>query len=413
MRNLCCMGAVLVCLAGCASPSYPGGWPSSASGINEWTDAITGHKVIRLSRCDGASQVFYFHQNPFTETGDKMAFMSTVEQGRCAFTVDLNTLEVRQVTTVNTGFEVVAPKSRMLYYLSGDLVFSTHLDTLETREIARVPPHYKWGRGLSVNADETLLAGCYCLGEEQYYTSNLPRDEWIRDIWEAKLPNGLYTIDIQSGEVREIYQVNEWLGHVQFSPTDPGAILFCHEGPAREVERLWTLRADGTELRKLHNKKYAREIQTHEFWSRDGTKIWVDFQLPSLSARIVPFLETVTYPRFFLASVDTQTLALKKYSYPMRYASRHFNTSPDHTLFCGDGEGGTFRLCPSGKWIFLYEIKDDKVRVEKLCSMEGHSYAPACEPNTHFTPDGKRIVFQSDAGGVSQVYAVTVTQDNG
>ena len=412
MKNIVYLYTILVLLAGCTAPSYPGGWPSAASGIEEWTDAVTGHRVIRLSRRDGANQAFYFHQNPFTETGDKMAFMGMAEQGRCAFTVDLDTLAVRQITTVNTGFEVVAPKSRMLYYMSGDKVLGTHLDTLETREIVQAPPHYKWGRGLSVNADETLLAGCYCQGEEQYYTSNLPRDEWLRSIWEAKLPNGLYTIDIQSGDVREIYHENEWLGHVQFSPTDPGLILFCHEGPAREVERLWSIRADGTQLRKLHNKKYAREIQTHEFWSRDGTKIWVDFQLPSRLARITPFLEAVTYPHFYLASIDTQTLALNKYPYPMRYASRHFNTSPDQDVFCGDGEGGTFRLCPSGEWIFLYKVEGDEVHVEKLCSMKGHSYAPACEPNTQFTPDGKWVVFQSDAGGDSQVYAVEVGDEN-
>jgi len=408
MKKLFYMAAVLVLMTGCASYSYPGGWPAAASGINEWTDAVTGNRVIRLSRRDGANQGFYFHQNPFTATGDKMAFTGTAEQGRCVFTVNLDTLEVRQVTTVNTGFEVVAPKSRMLYYMSGDTVLGTHLDTLETREIVQVPPHYQWGRGLSVNADETLLAGCYCLEEEQYYNSKIPREAWIRNIWEAKLPNGLYTIDIQSGTVNEIHHENEWLGHVQFSPTDSGLILFCHEGPAREVERLWSIRTDGTELRKLHNKKYAREIQTHEFWSWDGAKIWVDFQLPSPSARIAPFMEAVTYPCFYLASIDTRTLALKKYPYPMRYASRHFNISQDQTL-----EGGAFRLCPSGKWIFLYKIEGDKVCVEKLCSMKGHSYTPACEPNTHFTPDGKWVVFQSDAGGTSQVYAVEVGEEKG
>ncbi|HQH73400.1 MAG TPA: hypothetical protein PK360_15105, partial [bacterium] len=75
--------------------------------------------MIRLSRREGANEVFYFHQNPFTASGDKMAFMGHGDQGRCAFAVDLGSLEIRQVTTVNTGFEVVAPKSRILYYMSG------------------------------------------------------------------------------------------------------------------------------------------------------------------------------------------------------------------------------------------------------------------------------------------------------
>lgn len=395
-------------IAGCVNAPGPGAWPPTSSGENEWTDPATGHRVIRISRREGANEVFYFHQNPFTASGDKMAFMGYGEQGRCAFTVDLGSLEIRQVTTVNTGFEVVAPKSRILYYMSGDSVFGTHLDTLETREIVKAPPHYKWGRGLSVNADETMLAGCYCLGEEQYYTSDLPREEWIRDIWEAKLPNVLYTINIQTGEINEAYHENEWLGHVQFSPTDPTLIELCHEGPSREVERLWSIRADGTGLQKLHNKKYAREMQTHEFWSPDGSKVWCDFQTPGLLARLVPALEPLSFSRYYLASIDVHSLELKLYRNRMRYASRHFNISPDQTMFCGDGEGGTFRLCPSGKWIFLYKPEGDWLRVQRLCSMAGHSYAAACEPNTHFTPDGKWVVFQSDMTGSSQVYAVEV-----
>ncbi|HOT51532.1 MAG TPA: hypothetical protein PLI07_11155 [Candidatus Hydrogenedentes bacterium] len=79
-------------------------------------------------------------------------------------------------------------------------------------------------------------------------------------------------------------------------------------------------------------------------------------------------------------------------------------------MFCGDGEGGSFRLCPSGKWIFLYRIANGKLRIEKLCSMKGHSWKSHPEPNVHFTPDGKWVVFQSDTGGTLQVYAVSVAR---
>ncbi len=407
MRKIASFLAIVL-LAGCVSSADPNTWPPKSPRGNEWVDKYTGHKIIRLSRRDGTNEVFYFHQNPFPAVGDKMVFMGSTDKGRCAFTVDLKTFEIRRITTINTGFEVVAPKSRQLFYMSGDSVYSTHLDTLDTREIAKVPHHYTWGRGFSVNSDETMLTACYCLGEDKYYTSKMPREQWIREIWKGKLPNAIYTVDIRSGKIDEFYHENEWIGHVQFSPTDPTLIEFCHEGPGHDVDRLWVIRSDGTGLRKLHDKKYPRELQTHEFWSPDGSKIWCDFQTPSLPARVAPFMEAVTYPRFYLASVDAKTWELKLYPYQMRYASRHFNISPDQTMFCGDGEGGSFRLCPSGKWIFLYKIENGKLRVEKLCSMAGHSWKPYPEPNTHFTPDGKWVVFQSDAGGATQVYAVSV-----
>lgn len=399
---------VLVLLTGCSCRAEPGNWPPQAVGGNEWVDKSTGHKVIRLSRREQHSEVFYFHQDPFTESSDKMVFMGATGTGRCAFTVDLKTYEIRQVTAVNTGFEVVMPKSRRLYYVSGDSVFSTHLDTLETWEIARVPHHYTWGRGLSVNSDETMLVGCYCLGEEQYYQSDLPRSVWIRQIWEAKLPNTLYTIDIGTGKINEFYHENEWLGHAQFSPTDPTLVEFSHEGPGHELDRLWTVRTDGSELRKLYEKKYPKELQTHEFWSPDGARVWCDFQRPSAAARALPFLYELTFPEFNLASMDLQTGKLTRYPIAMRHASRHFNISPDQTMFCGDGEGGHFRLCASQEWIFLYRLEEGKLHVERLCSMAGHHWKTGPEPNTHFTPDGKWVVFQSDVAGVNQVYAVEV-----
>jgi len=399
---------VVLLATGIAFAAAPAPWPPKTDSGNEWVDPDTGHRVVRLSRRENSNEVFYFHQNPFLPSGDRMVFMGHCAEGRCAFTVDLNTYAIRQITTVNTGFEVVSPKSGKLYYVGGDAVFCTDPNTLEARKVADVPHAYTWGRGLSVNSDETLLAGCYCKGEERYYTSTMPRKEWIRALWQDRLPNALYTIEIQTGKVSEIYPINEWLGHVQFSPTDPALIEFCHEGPGHELDRMWLIRADGSGLRKLYEKKYPKELQTHEFWSPDGTRIWCDFQRPGALARTFPFLYDATFPEFNLACVDVKTLAVTRYPIARRYASRHFNISPDQTVFCGDGEGGRLHLSPSQKWIFLYTPEKGRLKVERLCSMAGHHWKTGPEPNTHFTPDGKWVVFQSDVTGTTQVYAVSV-----
>ncbi|HTH38859.1 MAG TPA: hypothetical protein VL572_12870, partial [Pyrinomonadaceae bacterium] len=39
----------------------------------EWIDPDTGHRVVRLSDESG-SQSFYFHQNGYTASGDKLVF---------------------------------------------------------------------------------------------------------------------------------------------------------------------------------------------------------------------------------------------------------------------------------------------------------------------------------------------------
>jgi oligogalacturonide lyase len=38
----------------------------------EWIEPATGHRVVRLSDQPGTASL-YFHQNPYTATGDKMA----------------------------------------------------------------------------------------------------------------------------------------------------------------------------------------------------------------------------------------------------------------------------------------------------------------------------------------------------
>lgn len=380
---------------------------------DEWIDKDTGHRVIRLSRREGKSNCFYFHQNPSTAEGDKMVFIGFTQNVRTAFTVDLGTLEVRQITfKKNVKHEIVAPKRRELFYLSGDTIYSTHLDTLETREIAKVPAHYKHGRGLSVNAGETLLLGCYAKGEEEFYKT-MPRDEWSEKIFEAKLPNALYTIEIETSKVAEFHHENAWLGHPQFSPKDPTLVEFCHEGPEKRLDRMWLIRTDGTELRKVYERTVPREHVTHEFWHPDGEHIWFDLQQPRflINGRILTFLPYISPPKAYLGCTDITTGKTIRYKLDLRYYSWHYNISADGKLLCGDGEGRYFDPTHRGKWIYLFRPDGEKMQVERLCSMAKHSYKIA--PNVHFTPDGKWVVFQSDMHGVPQVYAVEVNGAKG
>ena len=64
----------LVFVTGCVFVSEPNTWAPKSAGGNEWIDKTTGHKFIRLSRREGTNEVFYFHQNPFTQASDSKHF---------------------------------------------------------------------------------------------------------------------------------------------------------------------------------------------------------------------------------------------------------------------------------------------------------------------------------------------------
>ncbi len=358
---------------------------------NAYIDSDTGHRVVRLTRGTGSYSSFYFHQNAFTPEGNEMVLAAAIDGERRLYAIDLDTLERRRITDRPSAFEVVAPGSRRVFYLSGSTVCVTDLDTLETREITTVPESWTRGTGLTVNADETLLAGSFAEGVEAWFEK--PRSEWFVGIYEAKLPNGLYTINIKTGEKRVFHRENTWLGHVQFSPTDPDLLMFCHEGPWERVQRIWLIRTDGTGRRPIHERTMKGEIAGHEFWDPTGTRVWFDLQRPM-------------WQNFFIGSADIKTGEERNYPIePFRW-SYHYNISPDGTMICGDGGTKPPGREDESKAIHLFRRRGDRMEVETLCKLTGHDYR--LEPNARFSPDARWVIFRSNMHGSPQVYAVEV-----
>lgn len=369
----------------------------------EWIDPSTGHRVIRLSRESGSSS-FYFHQNAYTASGDKIV-ISTREG---LSTIDLKTHKIEQIVEGRAGSVVVGKKTRQVFYMQGDTVYATNLDTRARRVIVEAP-ELRSGSGLTVNADETMLGGSHVEGEQRFNRppppntpSGAPADSYpgkesmMERRLAARLPMALYTINIQTGEVKPFYHSTDWLNHVQFSPTDPTLMMFCHEGPWHKVDRIWTIRIDGTGLTKIHTRTMDMEITGHEFWNPDGKIIWYDLQTPKGK-------------EFWLAGLNITTGERIRYKLERDQWSVHFNVSPDGKIFAGDGGGPRSVAAPgNGQWIYLFTPNNGALKAEKLVDLAKHDYR--LEPNVSFTPDGKWIVFRSNMYGPAQVYAVEVSK---
>jgi oligogalacturonide lyase len=358
----------------------------------EWVDPATGYRVVRLSRDPGTSSL-YFHQNGYTASGDKLVVTSRT--GLAA--IDLKTRKVEPVVEGRADQVVVGKRGRQVFYTRGGSVYATHLDSRATREVAKLPPEMRRGSGLAVNADETLLAGSYV---EPTKGAGAPaprparRTGGLETRWAARLPMLLYTVAVKTGEVKTFHASTDWLNHVQFSPTDPTLLMFCHEGPWHKVDRIWTIRTDGTGLTKIHARTADMEIAGHEFFSPDGTTVWYDLQTPKGK-------------EFWLAGHVLATGATVKYRVDRQHWSVHYNASPDGKRFAGDGGGPKSVAAPgNGQWIYLFTPKDSKLQAERLVDLSRHDYR--LEPNVTFTPDGKWVVFRSNLHGPTHVYAVEV-----
>jgi oligogalacturonide lyase len=359
--------------------------------LSEWVEPATGHRVLRLSREPGTASL-YFHQNAYTAEGDKLVV--TVPSGLAA--IHLKTRAIEPIVEGRAGQVIVGRKSRLAFYSRYGSIFATHLDTKATREIVKLPPEIRGGSGLAINADETLLVGSHVRDGHLTENRGQGRGLSLEARWEARRPMQLYTVDIRSGRLQQFHASTDWLNHVQCSPTHPGLIMFCHEGPWHKVDRIWTIRSDGSGLKKIHTRAMEMEIAGHEFFSPDGKIIWYDLQTPKGK-------------EFWLAGHVLATGELIKFKVAREHWSVHYNVSPDGKLFAGDGGGPRSVAAPgNGQWIYLFRPKDGVLDAERLVDLAKHDYR--LEPNVTFTPDGKWIVFRSNMHGASHVYAVEVNK---
>ncbi len=379
-----------------------------------WIDPDTGHRVVRLTNEPGSASL-YFNQNGYTADGKKMIY--TTPEGISA--LDLETHEAKSVVTGKVRVIVAGRKTQQVYYIEDGAVWAADVDTGAKRRIAKLPPR---GSIATVNADETLLAGTYIEGEGQDYGGNLrpPRPQQLdqpvnkgqmmEQRLAAHLPMALFVVDTKTGETKVIHRATDWLNHLEFSPTDPTLLMFCHEGPWHKVDRIWTIRTDGSHITKVHTRTMEMEIAGHEFWSHDGKTIWYDLQTPRGED-------------FWLAGYNVETGERTQYHLQRNEWSIHFNVSADGKLFCGDGgDPGQVAHAPDGEWLYLFRpelianrgvqdkalIRPGVLHAEKLVNMSKHHYK--LEPNVSFTPDMKWIVFRSNMFGDTYAFAVEVAK---
>lgn len=401
----------------------------------EWIDASTGHRVIRLSREPGSASL-YFHQNAYSPDGQKLII--TTPNGLSI--INLKTRAIEPVVEGRVSVIVTGRKSGQVYYTkrvgNETVIYATHLDTKATKEITKLTR----GSVASLNADETLLLGSYTEGSGQVgeqppngaagqrpsqqpmlgpdgkpLTFAEQKEVRLNDRLEQRIPMALFTINTKTGEMKVVHRATDWLNHLQFSPTDPNLIMFCHEGPWHKVDRIWTIRVNdtgGTALTKIHTRTMNMEIAGHEFFNADGKTIWYDLQPPRGED-------------FWVAGYEIATGQRTWYHLQRDEWSVHFNVSPDGKLFAGDGgDDEMVAHAKDGKWIYLFRpegipdvagikapnskdlVKPGFFKSERLVNMTKHNYQ--LEPNVSFTPDMKWIVFRSNMFGPTHVFAVEI-----
>jgi len=398
--------------------------PAGQAPPKSWIDPDTHHRVIRLTDVPGSAS-FYFNDNSITPDGKEMVF--TAGGGICV--MELGTWKVRPLLAGPARPIVVGRKTPTLYYTKGGgrdggaaALWAINIDTGENRKLADLP---RRGGVSSINADETLAGGTLTVGEGAEYgagrrpgaggpgTEPTDKPRMMDERLKERLPMELFVLDLRTGERRTILRSTDWLNHLQFSPTDPGLLLYCHEGTWWKVDRIWTIRTDGSRNTLVHKRTMGLEAVGHEFWSEDGKTIYYDDRFP-------------WGVDFFTVGYSVATGERVWYHVDTKAWSIHYNVSYDNALFCGDGGalGPVEWASTENQWIYLFrpERLDDHetlgenlihpgvLHPERLVNLLHHNYY--LEPNVFFTPDGKYVIFRSNLFGPTYIFAVEVARTN-
>lgn len=376
---------------------------------NEWIDQDTGHKIIKLTRREGVNMSFYFHNNPFV--GNEMIFCGGDKKARNddnikkeiynmnvnnlqMYGVNLKTLSIRQFTheAFPVHSEIVSKKTNEIFYQNKDSVISYNIKT-NKRKLVCVLPSKEYGI-VTVNSTGTLLAGSYADPQEREILKKNPqKGSFFNLIYDAKMLHTLFLIDLKTGKVSDLFSDHAWLNHLQFSPTDPHLLMFCHEGPWHKVDRIWTIDVVKKNTPVLiHKRTMDMEIAGHEWFGADGKHIYFDLQKPRGKT-------------FFVGKVNLKTNEEQDFELQRNEWSVHFTTSWKEDILAGDGGAPTsVAKAADGQWIYLFHYDGNKLKSTKLVNMKNHNYN--LEPNVHFSPDNKWIIFRANFEGYDNIYAV-------
>jgi len=402
----------------------------------DWIDPDTGHRVIRIS-VEPGSQTLYFHDNSYSPEGDRYVFSSPSG----IMLLDLKTLGKEppkpELVVPSAGGAYMARRTHEIYFTRGGVrgggratgpagheVFAYDYVTKQTRSI----PH---ATRTLINADETMTVTAINAEDPSGRTAKPaprePRPQLARMFPGKRLdeltPEQQYAVtkeetlarralnpssmafvftNLKTGEADTLGYQYAWLNHMQFNPKDPTLLLYCHEGTWHEVDRIWTIRTDGSEQTLRHARTMDMEIAGHELWSFDGRKIWFDLQTPRSQV-------------FWIGGVDLATGKETRYHVDRDAWSVHYNVSRDDSMFMGDGGDPTqVAFAKDGMWINLFRVqRDGTLAREKLVNMAKHNYVTGrggVEPNGSITPDKRWVMFTGNFHGQRHVYAVETTK---
>ena len=368
--------------------------------IKEYKDPKTGARVRQLTG-DGSSNVHpYFTSWAFVGDGaDNTILVSNRSGAYQWYLLEIPAARLVQLTAgerLSPNMACVARSGR-LFYFDGPALHSVKVDTLEDRELYRVPVGFKPALP-TCSADGRYVAFAYC--QETALSTETGRIYATMHERYYQHPHSVVMrIDAEKGEAVAAWGEPTWISHVLIHPTQPNLILFCHEGGGTCVaQRMWIFNLDDKQMRKaapLYPQKPG-ESCVHEYFTQQGD-VGFQYSLDREGGR----------REEYNAFIRPDGTWVRQYLLPGNRPG-HVQSNSDNTLVVGDrvylGPGDK----EDSKYIGLMTHVNGRVQQRRLAWHGSSGLTQASHGHPSFSPDDRWVIYNSDAEKSDNVYMAEV-----
>lgn len=369
--------------------------------MREWTDENTGRLVRQLTHFPKGAAVSYFRYPRHLPGGLIMGFGND-GTGSHLLIIDPESGEVQVSPIQPIGYLKLREKDGTLWYVpSGREIWCVKLPGGRPEQVAEVPADVP-GDIADITCDGRTVILRQCTQDMEKYP--IPTTKDINAFWRyfSRPRTGqTWAYDIRENSSRKLVEVDGvGMDHQDTSPTDPRLLKFCWNMFDALGQRIWSVRTDGSDLKKIRPQE-LHEFVTHEFWWPGGEFIGFTYQ----DRRHDPTLHELPWGEYSPIPTHLEIADLTGKQCYMSGALNcyhsHLYVSPDARFVCGEGtEGHSYAYAARFSW------DNPEITMQRMATIHT-PYIPfrGQGVETGFSWDSKWLIYNDTIDGQRQICA--------
>lgn len=364
--------------------------------IKEYKDPETGARVMQLTG-DGSDNVhLYFTSESFLDNGSNRIVFSSNRSGTSQFyLLEIKEKKLVQLTNRENvrGGGCLSPNGHLLYF-QGPVLHSLKVDTLDDRELYRVPEGWRPG-GPTCTQNGEYVSFVYT--ENQSVSTETGRIySTMAETFFQRRTSVIMRVHTGTGNPVAAWGERAWISHVLIHPQNQDLILFCHEGGSNSPQRMWTVNVAVSRNRTAVPlyRQTSSEYCVHEYFTRQG-EVGYQYEIDRGGRR-----------EYYNCCIRTDGSWIRQYLLPGPRPG-HIQSNSDNTLVVGDAGYLSYDDKDGARYMSLMTHNNGRAQVRRLCRRDpGETQASHGHPV--FSGDDRWVLFNSRIGKRENIFMADV-----